>query len=138
MRMRLKRRLEEDSGLVLTPLIDMVFLVVIFFMLNTTLSINPAITVDLPEAYTSQAVIEEEIIVTMTGSGEIYIGKQSVPLDRYAAELKKQMVRFQRTDIILQADALLPYRDVVEIMDLSRLSGVESISLVTAQKSLPE
>ena len=136
--MRLKRRLEEDSGLVLTPLIDMVFLVVIFFMLNTTLSINPAITVDLPEAYTSQAVIEEEIIVTMTGSGEIYIGKQSVPLDRYAAELKKQMVRFQRTDIILQADALLPYRDVVEIMDLSRLSGVESISLVTAQKSLPE
>jgi biopolymer transport protein ExbD len=136
--MRLKRRLEEDSGLVLTPLIDMVFLVVIFFMLNTTLSINPAITVDLPQAYTSQAVIEEEIIVTMTGSGEIYIGKQSVPRDRYAAELKKQMVRFQRTDIILQADALLPYRDVVEIMDLSRLSGVESISLVTAQKSLPE
>lgn len=136
--MRLKRRLEEDSGLVLTPLIDMVFLVVIFFMLNTTLSINPAITVDLPEAYTSQAVMEEEIVVTMSGSEEIYIGKQSVPLDRYAAELKKQMVRFQRTDIILQADALLPYRDVVEIMDLSRLSGVESISLVTAQKSLPE
>ena len=85
--MRLKRRLEEDSGLVLTPLIDMVFLVVIFFMLNTTLSINPAITVDLPEAYTSQAVIEEEIIVTMTGSGEIYIGKQSVSRDRFAAEL---------------------------------------------------
>jgi len=48
------------------------------------------------------------------------------------------MVRLQRTDIILQADALLPYRDVVEIMDLSRLTGVESISLVTAQKSLPE
>jgi len=37
---------------------------------------NPAITVDLPEAYTSQAVIEEEIFVTITGSGEIYIGKQ--------------------------------------------------------------
>jgi biopolymer transport protein ExbD len=116
----------------------MVFLVVIFFMLNTTLSINPAITVDLPEAYTAQAVIEEEIVVTMTGSGDIYIGKQSVTRDRYAAELKKQMVRLQRSDIILQADALLPYRDVVEIMDLSRLTGVESISLVTAQKSLPE
>ena len=136
--MRLKRRLEEDSGLVLTPLIDMVFLVVIFFMLNTTLSINPAITVDLPAAYTAQAVIEEEIIVTMTGSGEIYIGKESTSRERYAAELKKQMVRLQRTDIILQADALLPYKEVVEIMDLSRLSGVESISLVTAQKSLPE
>jgi biopolymer transport protein ExbD len=136
--MRLKRRLEEDGGLVLTPLIDMVFLVVIFFMLNTTLSINPAITVELPEAYTSQAVLEEEIIVTIAGSGEIYIGKQSVSTDRYAAELKREMVRLQSSDIILQADALLPYRDVVEIMDLSRLTGVESISLVTSQKSLPE
>jgi biopolymer transport protein ExbD len=136
--MRLKRRLEEDGGLVLTPLIDMVFLVVIFFMLNTTLSINPAITVELPEAYTSQAVLEEEIIVTIAGSGDIYIGKQSVSRDRYAAELKREMVRLQRSDIILQADALLPYRDVVEIMDLSRLTGVESISLVTSRKSLPE
>ena len=136
--MRLKRRLEDDGGLVLTPLIDMVFLVVIFFMLNTTLSINPAITVELPEAYTSQAVLQEEIVVTLTGSGEIYIGKQTVPRDRFAAELKKEMVRLQRTDVILQADELLPYRDVVEIMDLSRLTGVESISLVTAQKSLPE
>ena len=136
--MRLRRRLDDDGGLVLTPLIDMVFLVVIFFMLNTTLSMNPAITVDLPEAYTSQAVIEEEIIVTLSGSGEIYIGKQTVSSDRFAAELKKEIVRLQRAEIILQADALLPYRDVVEIMDLSRLTGVESISLVTAQKSLPE
>jgi len=136
--MRLKRRLEDDGALVLTPLIDMVFLVVIFFMLNTTLSINPAITVELPAAYTSQAVLQEEIVVTLTLSGEIYIGKQTVLRDRFAAELKKEMVRLQRTDVILQADELLPYRDVVEIMDLARLTGVESISLVTAQKSLPE
>ena len=136
--MRLKRRLEDDGGLVLTPLIDMVFLVVIFFMLNTTLSINPAITVELPEAYTSQAVLQEEIVVTLAVSGEIYIGKQTVLRDRFAAELKKEMVRLQRTDVILQADGLLPYRDVVEIMDLARLTGVGSISLVTAQKSLPE
>jgi biopolymer transport protein ExbD len=136
--MRLRRRLEDEGGLLLTPLIDMVFLVVIFFMLNTTLSINPAITVDLPEAYTSQAVIEAEIVVTLTASGEIYIGKQTVARQRFAAELKKEMVRLQRTDIILQAEAMLPYRDVVEIMDLARLTGVESISLVTAQKSLPE
>lgn len=136
--MRLKRRLEDDGGLVLTPLIDMVFLVVIFFMLNTTLSINPAITVELPGAYTSQAVLQEEIIVTLTGPGEIYIGKQTVPRERFAAELKKEMVRLQSTDVILQADEFLPYRDVVEIMDLARLTGVESIALVTAQKSLPE
>lgn len=136
--MRLRRRLEDEDSLVLTPLIDMVFLVVIFFMLNTTLSINPAITVDLPEAYTSQAVIEEEILVTLSQAGDIYIGKAPIERERFAAELKKEMVRLQRTDMILQADEALPYRDVIEIMDLARLSGIEAISLVTAKKSLPE
>jgi biopolymer transport protein ExbD len=136
--MQLKRRLEDDGGLVLTPLIDMVFLVVIFFMLNTTLSINPAITVDLPSAYTSQAVMEEEIIVTLTRAGEIYIGKVPVARERFAADLKKETVRLERTDMILQADESLPYRDVMEVMDLARLVGIEAISLVTSRKSLPE
>jgi biopolymer transport protein ExbD len=121
----------------LTPLIDMIFLVVIFFMLNTTLSINPAIKVDLPAAYTSQAVIEEEIVVTITSSDDIYIGRVEVPRDRFAAELKKEMVRLQKAEMILQADASLPYRSLIEVMDLARLTGIEAISLVTAQKSLP-
>ena len=136
--MRLKRRLSEEGDLLLTPMIDMVFLVVIFFMLNTTLSMNPAITVDLPAAYTSQAVIKEEIVVTVKGGGEIYIGKNSVAKDRFPARLKEEMSRLQSTRIILQADEMLPYRDLVNIMDLARLTGIDSISLVTEKKALPE
>jgi len=136
--MRLRRRLEDSGGLPLTPLIDMVFLVVIFFMLNTALSINPAIKVELPEAYTSQAVLEEKIIVTLAAGGEIYLGRTTVERERFAAELKKEMVRLQAASMILQADESLPYRQLVEIMDLSRLSGIQSIALVTSQKSLPE
>lgn len=135
--MRLRRRLEESNGLPLTPLIDMVFLVVIFFMLNTSLSINPAIKVDLPAAYTSQAVLEEQIIVTMTAEGQIFLGRAPVELERYAGELKKEMVRLQAEEMILQADERLPYRQLIEVMDLSRLSGIQSIALVTSQKSLP-
>ena len=136
--MRLKRRLSEEGDLLLTPMIDMVFLVVIFFMLNTTLSMNPAISVDLPAAYTSQAVIKEEIVVTVQGGGEIYIGKNSVAKDRFPARLKEEMSRLQSTRIILQADEMLPYRDLVNIMDLARLTGIDSISLVTEKKALPE
>jgi biopolymer transport protein ExbD len=135
--MRLERKLNEEGGLILTPLIDMIFLVVIFFMLNTTLSINPAIKVDLPSAYTSQAVVEREVVVTLNAAGDIYIGSVPVAPDRFAAELKKEMVRLQTQSMILQADAQLAYRDLVEVMDLARLAGVEAISLVTAPKKLP-
>lgn len=135
--MRLRRRLEDAGGLPLTPLIDMVFLVVIFFMLNTALAINPAIKVQLPEAYTSEAVLEEKLIVTLTADGAIYLGRQPVARERFAGELKKEMVRLQASSLILQADETLPYRRLVEIMDLARLSGIQSIALVTSQKSLP-
>ena len=135
--MRLRRRLKDDAGLILTPLIDVVFLVVIFFMLNTSLAINPAIQVDLPHAYTSRAVLEDEIIVTLNGNGDIYIGKVLVPLERFAADLKKEMVRLKNKRMILRADEILPYRNLIEIMDLARLSGIEAISLVTSKKSLP-
>jgi biopolymer transport protein ExbD len=136
--MRLPRRLDEEGGLTLTPLIDMVFLTLIFFMLNATLSLNPAIQVDLPEAYTSQAVLEEQIVVTLSLRGEIYLGKETVPYERFSSELKKEMIRLDSRRMILQADQNLPYRRLVEIMDLSRLAGIESIALVTTTKSLPE
>jgi biopolymer transport protein ExbD len=136
--MRLERKLNDEGGLILTPLIDMIFLVVIFFMLNTTLSINPAISVELPSAYTSQAVVEREVVVTLTGRSELYIGTTPVSFDRFAAELKKEMVSLGTESMILQADETLAYRDLIEVMDMARLAGVQSISLVTETKSLPE
>ncbi|OHD72285.1 MAG: hypothetical protein A2V99_13780 [Spirochaetes bacterium RBG_16_67_19] len=135
--MKLPRRLDDEGGLVLTPLIDMVFLSLIFFMLNATLSLNPAIQVDLPEAYTAQAVLEEEIVVTIPLAGEIYVGKNPVAPERLSTELKKEMARLGSRKMILQADQNLPYRRLVEVMDLARLAGIEAVALVTGTKSLP-
>jgi biopolymer transport protein ExbD len=135
--MKLPRRLEDEGGLVLTPLIDMVFLTLIFFMLNATLSLNPAIQVDLPEAYTAQAVLEEEIVVTVSLAGELYVGKNLVAPERLSTELKKEMARLGSRKMILQADQNLPYRRLVEVMDLARLAGIEAVALVTGTKSLP-
>jgi len=135
--MKLPRRLDDEGGLVLTPLIDMVFLTLIFFMLNATLSLNPAIQVDLPEAYTARAVLEEEIVVTIPLAGEIYVGKNPVAPERLTTELKKEMARLGSRKMILQADQNLPYRRLVEVMDLARLAGIEAVALVTGTKSLP-
>jgi len=135
--MRLPRRLDEEGGLPLTPLIDMVFLTLIFFMLNATLSLNPAIQVDLPEAYTAQAVLEEEIVLSISPAGELYVGKNAVARERLSTELKKEMARLGSRKMILQADQNLPYRHLVEVMDLARLAGIETVALVTVPKSLP-
>src|SRR4030042_1171115 len=124
--MKLPRRLDDEGGLVLTPLIDMVFLTLIFFMLNATLSLNPAIQVDLPEAYTAQAVLAEEIVVTIPLGGEIYVGKNPVAPERLSTELKKEMARLGSRKMILQAHQNLPDRRLVEVMDLARRAGLRA------------
>lgn len=135
--MKIIRKKRDQDGLLITPLIDIIFLVVIFFMINASLSLNPAIEIDLPPAYTSQAVLKEEIIVTVDENGMIFLGKNAVAIDRFPAELKKEMAKLQRKRIFLQADEALPYRNLVEIMDIARLTGVENIGLVTSMKGLP-
>jgi biopolymer transport protein ExbD len=60
-----------------------------------------------------------------------------VARDRLSTELKKEMARLASRRMILQADQNLPYRQLVEIMDLARLAGIEAVALVTAPKSLP-
>ena len=71
----------RDDGILLTPLIDMVFLTLIFFMVNATLSINPAIRVDLPRARTSLGALSEEIVVSVRTDGSLYIGERRVTPD---------------------------------------------------------
>ncbi len=57
--------------------------------------------------------------------------------ERLSTELKKEMARLDSRRMILQADQNLPYRRLVEVMDLARLAGIETVALVTAPKSLP-
>lgn len=133
--MKLKRRLENNTGLILTPLIDVIFLVVIFFMINASLSINPAIKVTLPEAVSGQSSLEKEIIVTITASGGIYIEAEEVTLQNFSGVLQEKIKDRDKKVVYFQGDEMLPYKKLVEAMDLARLSGVEAISLLTTRKS---
>jgi biopolymer transport protein ExbD len=121
----------------MTPLIDMIFLVMIFFMFTSSLALNPAIQVDLPPAYTSQTMLEKEIVVTLRRDGALFVGQQPVSLEQFPAALKKEMIELDRRRMFLQADESIPYRNLVEVMDLARIAGVETVALVTSKQDLP-
>ncbi len=135
--MILKRRLSSDASLILTPLIDMIFLVVIFFMINATFSINPAIRVDLPQAHSSESSLEKQIVVTVKSDQSIHIDGTEVALDRFVATLKEESAARAVDSILLQGDRGLPYGKIIEVMDLARTSGIARVLLVAAKKSLP-
>ena len=134
--MKIKRRIRNNGNLLLTPLIDMIFLVVIFFMINATMAMNPAIKIDLPEAYTAQSVLTKEVVVTIKPSGMVYIGNKPINMERYPAEIKRAVRKSKKDEILLQVDESVKYKYVLNVLDLSRLAGIKKVSMAAKKKSM--
>ncbi len=135
--MKLRRRLDQSASLPLTPLIDMVFLVVIFFMLNASMAINPALEVDLPAAYTSSGMLDEQVVVTIGSDGQVFVAGALVAVGHVGAAIKQEMARTGSSVMLLLADARVPYERIVAVMDGARIVGVQTVSLGTAPAELP-
>jgi biopolymer transport protein ExbD len=134
---KLPRKWDDEGGIIMTPLIDMVFLTLIFFMVNATLSINPAIRIDLPRARTSLGALSEEIVVSVKADGSVYLGERLVSVEDFGLELRREMARVGKRSILLQGERTISYESLMEVMDQAKLAGVGRISLATTRKSSP-
>ena len=117
----------------MTPLIDMVFLTLLFFMVNAVLSINPAIRVDLPRARSSLGAVGTDVVVTVQADGTVFVDDRRVELASFGIELRAALARAGTSSILLQADKSLSYERLVEVMDLAKLAGTSRISLATVR-----
>jgi biopolymer transport protein ExbD len=130
---KLRRRRRDEGGIMMTPLIDMVFLTLLFFMVNAVLSINPAIRVDLPRARSSLGAVGRDVMVTVAADGGIFIDERRVADDAFAVELRAALARAGVNSILLQADKSLSYERLVEVMDQAKIAGTGRISLATVR-----
>lgn len=123
---------KKDASFNLTPLIDVVFLLLIFFMLTTTfVNLENRIKVDLPTGDFAAAEPSENIIVTLTENNTIYLnGKLIDPLkltESVAAEIKDEPEKI----VILEADKNVLHGKVIRVLDLLTKGGAERIAIAT-------
>jgi biopolymer transport protein ExbD len=131
--MRFRRPKEEENRLGIAPLVDIVFLLLIFFMVTSNFDVASGVRIKLPRVENRILDHEEnKIILVIDKSGQIYIEGQKVDLD----ELKENLEAFVRekgiVQVILQADKDVTHGHVVRIMDLAKTAGADSI-LIAAQ-----
>ncbi len=119
-------------ALEMTPLIDVVLMLVIFFMLTTTFVLSPGIEVDLPRGHTSQEPRERDAIITMTQDGSIYFQQAQVSLETLRAVLKRARDNQPELRLVIKADRLVPHGRVVAVMDISKFLGIERLAVATA------
>ncbi len=134
--MRFKRHMELEHGLKqidIAPLIDMVFQLLIFFMLTSSFVMQPGIKVNLPKAVTSEVVQYENIDIIVSSENVTYLNGKVVT----TPELKKilQQVSLNRKQtVLIKADKRASLGRVVEIWDMCRDLGITQINIATNQE----
>ncbi|PCH60104.1 MAG: biopolymer transporter ExbD [Gammaproteobacteria bacterium] len=133
--MNLRPHGANEPDLNLTPLIDVVFLLLIFFMVSTTFDRASEIQIDLPESSEHAAESADDAIeITVDVDGQYFVNKQRL-VNTQAATLKRALndAIAGRTDppVTLVADANTPYQAVITAMDVAAQLGISRLSSVT-------
>ncbi|HON88131.1 MAG TPA: biopolymer transporter ExbD [Spirochaetales bacterium] len=131
--MIIERRLKPNVNVDLTPLIDVIFQLVIFFMITTTFKTNPAIALDLPEAGTSEPVILNQLTITALSKDEVYINEIRTTVDG-AAKVIKNEIEAKKLDVKqvnLLAEKNVSYDVIISLLDACRTNNISNIALNT-------
>ncbi len=137
--MKFRRQRDSDLSVNLTPLIDVVFLLLIFFMVSTTFTKETHLAIDLPES--SGEVLQEQpkqVEITISKEGEIAINNQGLvnsQLDTIKRALGKASGGDSNTPLVITADANTPYQSVVTAMDAAGQMGFVNLSMTTRKQA---
>jgi biopolymer transport protein ExbD len=129
--MELKKNLARKVQIDITPLIDVVFLLLIFLMVSSTFIEQPGIKLSLPSSETASGERVEDLTLTITDKGQLFLNNRPLEREALAAELKRVVEETPEKTLILKADRLVSHGDVITVMDLARKSGVERIVVAT-------
>ncbi len=127
-----KKKRPRVTEINLTPLIDIVFQLLIFFLITTSFVQNPGIDVDLPKS-SSDSVLDDKnsVTIAITAEGRIIHDGVAVSLDELKEKLRARHKQRADAVVIIQADATTNHGKVVEVMDAARAAGFADLAIAT-------
>ncbi len=132
------RKRREDPKVDLTPMVDVVFLLLIFFMISTTFVETPGISIELPES--GSRVVEkepEEIKIYLAKDGQVYLKDAAIAPEDLRRQLTGYGSRAKEMTFLLLADKEALHGRVVQLMDLAREAGFGKLAIATEQRKKP-
>ena len=140
--MKFKRQADEELSVNLTPLIDVVFLLLIFFMVSTTFTKESHLEIELPEAAGEKSTTEtKQIEIVINHKGEFSINNRPL-INNTEDTIKKAVVKVSGGDkkmpFIITADAKTPHEYVVKAMDVAGKLGFVHLSITTQRSGASE
>jgi biopolymer transport protein ExbD len=127
---------EKRRGPELMPLIDMVFILLIFFLLTSS-ALQPAVDVELPETSEGQIADLPTLVVTIQADGALLIDEKRIPIDDFLPSIESRYREQPNTELVIRADRRVAFGEVVKIMDLGKRAGAEEVSFLVEVEEQP-
>ncbi|ATC96316.1 ExbD/TolR family protein [Pseudoalteromonas tunicata] len=131
MRANLQKRLEQQQQHIdLSPLLDVVFILLIFFIVTTVFVKETGVEVDKPQALSSQKLERNVIMIAITNSGEVIYDNSNITVSGVRNTVS-QLLKNRPQPVVIQADKQVPTELLVQVIDESKLAGASSVNIAT-------
>ncbi|HHX8464318.1 TPA: ExbD/TolR family protein [Vibrio diabolicus] len=134
----MKRRYSSDSSdenaIDMTPMLDIVFIMLIFFIVTTSFVKEAGLEVNRPTASSAQTVKKGNIMVAVGAAGDVWVDKRRIEVDAVRANIERLRAESPDGAVVIQADTEANAGVVVKVMDQIKMAGVESISIAATNK----
>jgi biopolymer transport protein ExbD len=129
--MQLQARLRRKVFINITSLIDVIFMLLLFFMITSTFLEQPGIKLELPTAKTSAHAEPQEYVLTIDKKGELFLNRQPLAMAELEAEIRKALPKMKDCALVLKADQEITHGLVVRVMDMAKRGGIKKLIIGT-------
>ncbi len=120
----------------ITSLIDVVLLLLIFFMVSTNFIEQPGMKLDLPDSETaSSSAAGNELEVIVQSDGNLFLNGEAITIEELRIQFEKFAVESSAQSLFLKADKNVTHGTVVEVMDIARVTGIQKIIIASTKKA---
>jgi biopolymer transport protein ExbD len=129
MRRRKRTRANQDEEVNLTPMLDVVFIMLIFFIVTASFVKESGIDVNRPDAATAERKERGNILVAISENGQIWMDKRQIDPRALRANIERLHAENPQGAVVIQADKMARSGLLVKVMDAARLAGVANVSI---------
>ena len=122
---------EEENEINLTPMLDVVFIMLIFFIVTATFIKEPGVDVDRPDAFTAEQQFDAAILIAISGNDEIWIDRKQVDSRSVRDAIERLHLENPRGGIVIQADENSTHEQLVVVMEAAKQVGVTNVAIAS-------
>ncbi|MEJ6573211.1 MAG: biopolymer transporter ExbD [Akkermansiaceae bacterium] len=123
----------SSSEINISPLIDVVFILLIFFIVTTVFIDEAGVEVNKPRAASAEDLEKHSILIAVTANGQVYQGGRSIGIDGVRSVVAAMLESDETIPVIIQGDTAASHGIVVKVIDAAKLAGAKTVNLATSK-----